>query len=133
MQFDIHAVPFFRWLGATMTKATPAQLEAELTVEAHHCNLAPTMHGGALMAFADNMGGCGAILNLPDGKTTATIESKTNFIRPIKLGETIRAITTPVSIGQNIQIWKTEIMSANGKLAGIVTQTQIIMDKRDQT
>jgi len=34
------------------------------------------------MAFADTLGACGTVLNLPQGSGTTTIESKTNFLAP---------------------------------------------------
>ena len=37
------------------------------------------LHGGAIMALADNLGGVATVANLPKGARTATIESKTNF------------------------------------------------------
>ena len=45
------------------------------------------MHGGAIMSLADTCGGIGAFVNIPDGATgTATIESKTNFLRAVRGG-----------------------------------------------
>ena len=38
------------------------------------------LHGGAYMAFADTLGAAATVLNLPEGKGTTTIESKTNFL-----------------------------------------------------
>jgi hypothetical protein len=36
------------------------------------------LHGGVLMALADNLGGTAATANLPDGANTTTIESGGN-------------------------------------------------------
>ncbi len=41
------------------------------------------LHGGAIMALADNLGGAATVANLPKGARTATIESKTNFFAAI--------------------------------------------------
>lgn len=119
--------PFARMIGVRMTLATKERIEAELEVTPEHCTIPPTLHGGAIMAFADNLGGVGAFLNLPQGAMTSTVESKTNFLRPIPVGETAYAVTTPVNIGRTLQVWKTEISRADGKLAAIVTQTQIVL------
>ena len=89
-----------------------------------------TLHGGAIMAFADNLGGVGAFLNLPEGATTSTVESKTNFLRPVPVGEKALAVTTPINIGRTLQVWKTEISRQDGKLAAIVVQTQIVLNRR---
>ncbi len=117
---------FAKAMGVTMTLVTRARLEGEIRVTKDLCTMPQTMHGGAMMAMADNMGGVGAFLNMPPGSTTSTIESKTNFLRAIPLGQVAKAVTTPVNIGRSLQLWKTEIFREDGKLAAVVTQTQII-------
>lgn len=128
--FNANNAPFARMIGVKMTLVTKDRLEAELFVTPDHCTLPATMHGGAMMAFADNMGGCGAFLNMPEGMMTTTVESKTNFLRPVPVGQKALAVTTPVHIGRSLQVWKTEISREDGKLAAIVTQTQMILAAR---
>lgn len=122
--------PFARMIGVKMTLVTKERLEAELLVTPDHCTIPATMHGGAMMAFADNMGGCGAFLNMPEGMMTTTVESKTNFLRPVPVGQKALAVTEPVHIGKSLQVWKTEIRRDDGKVAAIVTQTQMILPMR---
>jgi uncharacterized protein (TIGR00369 family) len=128
--FNENNAPFARMIGVKMTYVTKERLEAELLVTPDHCTIPATMHGGAMMAFADNMGGCGAFLNMPEGMMTTTVESKTNFLRPVPVGQKALAVTTPVHMGKSLQVWKTEISREDGKLAAIVTQTQMIMPMR---
>jgi uncharacterized protein (TIGR00369 family) len=128
--FNASNAPFARMIGVRMTLVTKERLEAELLVTPDHCTIPATMHGGAMMAFADNMGGCGAFLNMPEGMMTTTVESKTNFLRPVPVGQKAIAVTTPVHIGKSLQVWKTEISREDGKLAAIVTQTQMILPMR---
>ena len=85
--------------------------------------------GGAVMALADNMGGTAAVANLPEGFITSTIESKTNFFAGIALGDTAHAECTPLHRGRTTSVWQTRITRGDGKLAAIVTQTQIVMKK----
>ena len=118
--------PFARFIGTEITSATKDKIEAQCKVTPEKCTIPPTMHGGAIMAFADNLGGIGAFLNMPEGATTSTVESKTNFLRPVPEGETAYGVTTPVKLGRTIQVWETRISREDGKLAAIVTQTQII-------
>ncbi len=124
--FNETNAPFAKLMGVKMILATKDRLEAELLVTPDHCTIPATLHGGAIMAFADNLGGCGAFLNMPEGCTTSTIESKTNFLRPVPVGQTAKAVTTPINLGRTLQVWKTEIFREDGKLAAVVTQTQII-------
>ncbi len=128
--FNESNAPFARMIGVRMTLVTKERLEAELMVTPDHCTIPATLHGGAMMAFADNMGGCGAFLNMPEGMMTTTVESKTNFLRPVPVGQKALAVTTPVHIGRSLQVWKTEISREDGKLAAIVTQTQMILPMR---
>ncbi len=128
--FNENNAPFAKMLGVKMTLVTRERLEAELLVTPDHCTIPATMHGGAMMAFADNMGGCGAFLNMPEGMMTTTVESKTNFLRPVPVGQKALAVTEPVHIGKSLQVWKTEIRREDGKLAAIVTQTQMILPMR---
>ena len=65
-----------------MLEAGPELVSARLPWAPELCTIGGLMHGGVLMALADNGGGTCAYLNLPEGATgTATIESKTNFMR----------------------------------------------------
>jgi len=89
------------------------------------CTIGGIMHGGALMGLADNCGGICAFLNLPEGaQATATIESKTNFLRAVREGQTVTATTRPLHKGRSMIVLETELHLDDGKLAGKVTQTQ---------
>jgi uncharacterized protein (TIGR00369 family) len=82
------------------------------------------MHGGVLMALADNCGGVCAFLNLPSGaRGTATIESKTNFLRAVR-GGAVTATTRPLHAGRTMMVLETSLFRDDGKLAAKVTQTQ---------
>lgn len=122
--------PMAKTLGIVVTLATKAKVEAEMLVTPQLCTIPETAHGGALMAFADNLGALGAFLNLPDGAATTTVESKTNFLRPIPAGQRALGVATPVNIGRTLQVWETRISREDGKLAAIVTQTQIVVTPR---
>lgn len=91
-------------------------------------NMNKTLHGGAIMGVADHMGGFGAFLNLAEGQWTTTIESKTNFIRPLMEGDLVKAVAIPLHRGRKTQIWQTTLYAPNGKVAAIVTQTQMNLD-----
>lgn len=119
--------PFAVTLGLRVTHATPDRVEAELPVTPALANRNNTLHGGAFMALADNLGGTATFLNLKEGEGTSTIESKTNFFRPVAIGDTARAVTVPLHKGRSTMVWQTTITTGDGKLAAIVTQTQMIL------
>ena len=119
--------PFPRWLGITVTVATPDRVVAEITVRQDLCTSNDILHGGAIMAFADTLGALGTVANLRDGQGTTTIESKTNFIGGAKEGTTVIATATPIHRGRRTQVWQTRLETEEGKLIAIVTQTQMVL------
>lgn len=111
--------PFANYLGMTLTHVSPDRVTAELFVRDEFNNRFNIMHGGAIMAFADNVGGTATVANLPPGATTTTIESKTNFFAGIPLGDTARAECTPLHRGRTTMVWQTRITRGDGKLAAL--------------
>ena len=85
---------FSKLLGLIVTEATPDCVKATLEVRNELCTRPEVLHGGAIMAFADNLGALACILNLPEGASTTTLESKTNFLSSIPMGQTAYAETT---------------------------------------
>lgn len=122
---------FARLLGFRLVSAEPDEVLAELSVTEDLSNRNGVMHGGAIMALADNLGGTATMINLPPGKTTTTVESKTNFLRPIRIGDTARARCVPLHKGRTTMVWQTTITRGDGKTAAIVTQTQVVIDWKE--
>ena len=122
---------FARLLGFRLISAEPDEVLAELSVTQELSNRNGVMHGGAIMALADNIGGTATMINLPGGKTTTTLESKTNFLRPIRIGDTAQARCVPLHKGRTTMVWQTTITRGDGKPAAIVTQTQVVIDWKE--
>lgn len=121
---------FAQHIGATLIEATPERVIFDMPVTEVLANRNGVLHGGAIMGLADNAGGTATFLNLPEGRSTTTLESKTNFMRPICIGDVARATSEPLHIGKTIQIWQTTITRGDGKVAAVVTQTQMVLDWR---
>ncbi len=119
--------PFAALLGVKITHLSKDKVEAELLVRDDLENRFGVLHGGAVMALADNLGGTATMANLPDGARTATIESKTNFFAPIPIGDVARAECTPLHRGRSTMVWQTRITRGDGRLCALVTQTQIVI------
>ncbi len=119
--------PFADFLGIKLTHISPERVEAELTVRRELATIPDILHGGAIMALADNLGGVATVANLPKGARTATIESKTNFFAAIPVGEIARAECTPLHRGRTTMVWQTRITRNDGRLCALVTQTQIVI------
>jgi 1,4-dihydroxy-2-naphthoyl-CoA hydrolase len=120
---------FTKLMGVKIITRSPTRSESELVVRDDLCNRRGVIHGGAVMAWGDIMGGMTASAALNESQRTATIESKTNFFAPIPKGDTARAVCTPLHSGQTTIVLQTNITRSDGKLAAIVTQTQIVLPK----
>jgi uncharacterized protein (TIGR00369 family) len=119
--------PLVDLLGIKITHISTEKVTAEIPVTETIANRNGAMHGGVVMALADNLGGTAAVANLPKGGRTATIESKTNFFATIPLGDTAYAECTPLHRGRTTTVWQTKITRHDGRLCALVTQTQIVI------
>ena len=113
-------------LGMRFLEVTPERVRAELTVREELCTVPGIMHGGAIMAFADTLGGVATSLNLPPGAGTTTIESKTNFLAAARTGQTIGGECVPLHRGKQTLVWQTRV-TVEDRLVALVTQTQIVL------
>jgi uncharacterized protein (TIGR00369 family) len=114
-------------MGVEITQATPEKVVAGLAVRKDLCTIGDNLHGGAIMAFADTLGAVAAILNMPQGARTTTIESKTNFIGGAPLGSRVVGEAVPVHRGRTTVVCQTTVRNEAGKLVALVTQTQLVI------
>ncbi len=125
-----HAGMFGSVLGVRFVEATPDRVVAEMDVRDDLCTVPGVLHGGAIMGFADALGGSATALNLPPGAGTTTIESKTNFFAAGRAGETVRGECVPLHRGKSTMVWQTRVISPEGRLLALVTQTQMVLAPR---
>jgi len=122
--------PFAHYLGLKITHVSPERVTAELSMRDDLNNRFDFMHGGAIMALADNLGATATIANLKKGQSTTTIESKTNFFAGIPVGDVAYAECTPLHRGRTTMVWQTRVTRGDGRLCALVTQTQMVLDGR---
>jgi 1,4-dihydroxy-2-naphthoyl-CoA hydrolase len=114
-------------MGMEIKEVTPERVVATMLVRPDLCTTGETLHGGAIMAFADTLGAIGTFANLPPGARTVTIESKTNFIGAARAGTHVTGETTPFHRGKTTMVWQTQVKNEAGKLCAVVTQTQMVL------
>lgn len=119
------SMPFARSLGVRIESATAQEVAGSLEWAPERCTAGGVLHGGAIMALADSLGGGCAFLNLPPGATTSTIESKTNFFRAVTAGS-VRAVARPLHIGRTTIVVQTDLYDDRDRRVAQVTQTQAV-------
>jgi 1,4-dihydroxy-2-naphthoyl-CoA hydrolase len=123
-------MPFAALLGIVFKEASKDRLLAEMVVRDELCTRPAICHGGALMAFADTLGGAAAMVNLEEGFGTTTLESKTNFLAGAPAGARLVGECTAIHKGRTTMVWQTRVTIDGGRLAGLVTQTQMVLAPR---
>jgi 1,4-dihydroxy-2-naphthoyl-CoA hydrolase len=124
---QLHAlVPFAATLGLRVGSAAPDEVRLELDHRPELCTAGGVLHGGTVMALADTAGAVCAFLNLPEGATTTTVESKTNLLAAIR-GGVARATATPLHVGLSMIVIETTLHRDDGRLAAKTTQTQAVL------
>ena len=121
-----HAGTLGETLGIRFVEATKDRVVAELAHRPPLTTVGGAMHGGTLMAFADTIGAAATFLNLPDGATTTTLESKTNFFAAGR-GGVVRAEAIPLHRGRRTMVWQTRITDEGGRLLSLTIQTQMVL------
>lgn len=119
---------FARVAGIILVSATADEVVCLLPVTADVTNRNGMLHGGAVMTLADNAAGTAAFAAIPPEKTNTTIESKTNFLRGVAVGDTLRAVCVPLHRGRKTMVFQITMTRGDGKVAAITTQTHMVLD-----
>jgi uncharacterized protein (TIGR00369 family) len=119
-------MPFAVELGVVLDAAAPDEVRGRLAWAPQLCTTGGLLHGGALMALADSLGGICAFLNLPPGARTATTSSATVFTRAVRGGE-VTAVARPLHVGRTVIVVQTDLADQAGRRVAQVTQTQAVL------
>ena len=129
LQQIAEAQPFARTLGVKIIEASAEKVVGELQVREQICTSTGTLHGGAMMSFADILGATGAWFALPEGaKGTTTIDSNTSMLSSPALGSTVTGISQPIKNGKRLAIWQTELTDQTGRKVAVIRQTQLVLN-----
>lgn len=124
---EITSGSFQHLLGLRFCAVGENFIEAKLQVTDALTSKAGAMHGGALMTFADSVGGIATRLLLEPGQSTTTLESKTNMFRPGSPGSWLTARAELLHRGRTTMVWQTTIRNPEGKTVSVTIQTQMII------
>ena len=112
-------MPYATALGISLDVVTPQLVRGSLDWSPGRCTASGLLHGGAIMSLADTIGAVCALLNLPAGAGTATVDSATNFFRAVREG-TLHA-------GRSFIVVRTELTDDAGRPVGQTTQTPAVL------
>lgn len=119
-------MPFAGLVGVEVVSAGPEEVRGRLEWAPARTTAGGLLHGGALLTLADSLGGLCAHLNLRGGRRTATLESKTNFVRPVRAGG-VEAVARPLHTGRTTILIETRVVDSEGRLVSLTLQTQAVI------
>jgi 1,4-dihydroxy-2-naphthoyl-CoA hydrolase len=118
-------MPYASALGIELQVTTPALTTGSLGWAPERCTAGGILHGGAIMSLADTVGAVCALLNLPDGAGTATIDSTTRLYRPLRAG-TLHATARPAHVGRTLIVVNTDLADDEQRLIAQTSQAQAV-------
>lgn len=126
----VATMPFAAGLGIELEAAASGGVRGRPARAPERCTAGGLLHGGALMALADSLGGICAFLNLPEGATgTATTTSSTAFMRGVREGDA-HAVARPLHVGRTSIVVQTDVTDDRGRRVAQITQTQAVLGAR---
>ena len=104
-------------MGITITYATQDEVRAEMTVGPEHLQGYGIVHGGVHCGLIESLASIGAALfALPRGQSVVGLENNTSFVRAVRAGAKLRAISTPVTRGRRTQVWEARVLDDEDRL-----------------
>jgi uncharacterized protein (TIGR00369 family) len=98
-------------MGVTVTIATPNEVRAELTIGPEHLQGYGIVHGGVHCGIIESLASIGAALvALPRNQTVVGLENNTSFVRAVRAGAKLHAVSTPITRGRRTQIWEARVL-----------------------
>lgn len=118
---------FSALLGIEFVTCTPEEVICQMVVTTSMANRNGVLHGGALMTLADTAAGTTAFINSPVEVTNTTVEAKTNFVRPVTVGDTVIARCVPIHVGRTTVVLQVMLTRGDGKVVGATSQTHLFL------
>lgn len=104
-------------MGVTITRATQDEVRAELTVGREHLQGYGIVHGGVHCGLIESLASIGAALvALPRKQSVVGLENNTSFVRAVRAGAKLHAISTPVTRGRRTQVWEARVLDDQERL-----------------
>jgi 1,4-dihydroxy-2-naphthoyl-CoA hydrolase len=115
-------------LGIEMIAVSPREIIGQVRIRRELMSPNGSLHGGTLVAVADNLCGYGSIINLPqEASGFTTIELTCNFLGMASSG-ILRCEARPLHLGRSTHVWDAALSEAgSGRRLAMVRCTQMVL------
>jgi uncharacterized protein (TIGR00369 family) len=98
-------------MGVTITLATEDEVRCELTVGPEHLQGYGIVHGGVHCGLIESLASIGAALvAMPRKQSVVGLENNTSFVRAVRAGAKLHAVSTPITRGRRTQVWEARVL-----------------------
>jgi 1,4-dihydroxy-2-naphthoyl-CoA hydrolase len=119
-------------MGVTITLATADEVRAELTVGPQHLQGYGIVHGGVHCGLIESLASIGAALYaLPRKQSVVGLENNTSFIRAVRGGTRLRAVSTPVTRGRKTQVWEAKVLDQEDRVVATGRVRLLCLEQED--
>jgi uncharacterized protein (TIGR00369 family) len=119
-------------MGVTITHATQDEVRAELTIGAEHLQGYGIVHGGVHCGLIESLASIGAALAaLPRNQSVVGLENNTSFVRAVRAGAKLHAVSTPVTRGRRTQVWEARVLDDQDRLVA-TGRVRLLCIEQDQ-
>ena len=119
-------------MGVTITRATQDEVRAELTVGPEHLQGYGIVHGGVHCGLIESLASIGAALfALPRDQSVVGLENNTSFVRAVRAGARLHAVSTPITRGRRTQVWEARVLDDQERLVA-TGRVRLLCIEKDQ-
>ncbi|MEJ5338093.1 MAG: PaaI family thioesterase [Aquificaceae bacterium] len=122
------SLPFLEHIGAELVSLSPEEAVLMIDVRDYHLQHLGYVHGGVISSLADNTGWYAVVANLPEDRTSVTIEIKVNYLKPAERGELV-AKGKVLKMGKRVAFAVVEVWQGS-ELVAYATGTYAVLEFR---
>ena len=104
---------FAAFLGIVTTEMTPGYAKGEMYLNVNHINAVGSVHGGAIFALADTIGGAAAASH---GTRTTTVSGDFHYLSAAMGSKKLIGVAKEIKYGKRILVYDVEILDEQEKL-----------------
>jgi uncharacterized protein (TIGR00369 family) len=119
------ASPAWRWFGIRLVAAEPGRTVCEMAVTEDMRNHQGVCHGGCLSTLADSAMGAALATVLPEGERHMSFDLKLTFLKPVLVGQAVRATGSVVHNGRRTAVGEARL-EVEGTLVATASASFIV-------
>jgi uncharacterized protein (TIGR00369 family) len=122
---DLSSSAAWQSAGLKLIEAEPGRSLVEMVATAAMTNFQGICHGGYIALLADSAMGSALATMLPDGERHMSFDLKLSFMRPVQIGQSVRATGTVVHHGRRTAVGECRLQ-VGGDLVGTASASFIV-------